>query len=239
MSFVESISIKAGPAARRIAAMRGLSLHAISGTGPRGWITKSDALTATPSDDSENTAAATHSATTAPYFHTTRDIEWPDSAANTLAISAVVQASSAVPKTLSRWTVGGINTPIAPTIIYVDYTTAKPAASRISANAAVSNEAVAKSPLNTFGVSPTDCVIIHDFGASDIASAAVLPMDGVTASVTIAAPRTRAGSRGGGLSIERVRAVTISSDHRVIDGAVAAEWMQRFAEAVEQAACAS
>lgn len=249
MHQVSPSTIKAGPAARRVAAMRGIALHAISGTGPNGWVTKYDALRATPASPAKGSAPA-YSATTAPFFHASRDVEWAEPCdSSALLLFAAIGAAQSVPTMLSRWTGNGVNRPIAPTVIYVHYAETKATALRVPARvyeSATELEAVlnqAKSTAapfdGTYSILATDCMIVHDFAGDSVATAAVLPANGISASLAIGAARVNAGVRDGGIEALSIRTATVSSDHRLIDGAVAAQWLQTFARVIEQAACAS
>jgi pyruvate dehydrogenase E2 component (dihydrolipoamide acetyltransferase) len=68
------------------------------------------------------------------------------------------------------------------------------------------------------------------YGVSDFAAIINPPQAGILA---VAAGQPRAVVKGGVLAIATVMTCTLSVDHRVVDGALGAEWLGEFKRVVE------
>ena len=68
------------------------------------------------------------------------------------------------------------------------------------------------------------------FGAEELSAFLNQPQSGLLA---VGAAREKAIVFNGELEIAQVMTVTLSADHRAVDGALAAEWMVAFKKAIE------
>ena len=68
------------------------------------------------------------------------------------------------------------------------------------------------------------------FGAEELSAILNPPQSGLLA---VGAAREKAIVVNGELEIAQVMTVTLSADHRAVDGALAAEWMVAFKKAIE------
>jgi len=68
------------------------------------------------------------------------------------------------------------------------------------------------------------------FGVDQFSAILNPPQSGILA---VGAAKQRAVVDGGQLVVGTVMTVTLSADHRVVDGAVAAEWMAAFVKRIE------
>jgi len=69
------------------------------------------------------------------------------------------------------------------------------------------------------------------YGVDEFSAILNPPQSGILA-VSAAKPRPVVGEDGQ-LAVANVMTVTLSADHRVVDGAVAAEWMAAFVDVIE------
>ena len=68
------------------------------------------------------------------------------------------------------------------------------------------------------------------FGLDEVSGMMNPPQSGILA---VGAAKKRPVVDEGQLSVGTVMTVTLSADHRVVDGAVAAEWMSQFVACIE------
>lgn len=223
--------VKAGPAARRAAALRKLDIAAITATGPRGWVMKSDVIAAAEMGRAQTGIALTKrdsvNATGAPYFHLTRVIEWRDGGSNATIIDAAFDAMRVEPRIARVWTAQRLFTPDTPAIVIDEFDGESTRRSRVSNTSHAMREDAAE-------LKTDDCLLVTFITESAISQATILPPPGIGASLAVNMPSRQTVVRNGGVEAADVRSLTLTSDHRYIDGAVAASFMNAFAESVER-----
>jgi len=297
-SAVDSSRIKASPLARRLARQKGINLAAITGTGPKGRVTKSDvekavkrgislgagtAAVVTPAprpmpsgplpyheDEFERVENSmmrkaiarrlVESKQQVPHFYLNVDVEMDrlmdlraqlneaaDGAfklsVNDFVIKAVAKALVDVPAANASWTdastlmhkhahvsvavaiEGGLITPVirfAEQKGIVDISNeVKELAGRARAGELKPEEYSG----GTFSISNLGMYGIKQF------SAIVNPPEG--AILAVGATQERPVVKNGGLTIAKVMTLTLSCDHRVVDGAVGAEYLAALKKHIE------
>jgi len=254
-----SSSVKASPAARILAARHGLDLNAITATGPKSYILKGDIMAAVANPNQAKAAPAVAApavaATTAsslpevmnpkteiPHYYLSVELDLSGimdsiemfggseneaSLMEALVVKASAKATSTVPAVNSAWTatatrnwndinVGcrGSNGP------YV-----VPSADKQGILAVA--QAAATGTVDS--VAPTYTVDFLD----DITFAREVVGHGQSVVLTVGQPYSEAVLVNGQLAMKQMLTATLSCDHRTVDGAVSAQWLQEFRKVFE------
>jgi len=250
-------SVKASPAARVIAARHGLDLAVITATGPKSYITKSDVVAAVAAGpvaikapavvtqapvQSELPVVTGNPKAEVPHYYlsvdlnmgalleTSKQFEAVGAEGNfveAFIVKASAVATRAVPEANSAWmpTATRMWNDVNIQCRGSDATYTIPSADK----QAVRTLAAAAKSGTDGGVTPTVTVDFLD----DLAFARTFVGHGQSVILTVGQPRQTTALANGELKAETVLTATLTCDHRTVDGAVGAAWLQEFRKVFE------
>jgi pyruvate dehydrogenase E2 component (dihydrolipoamide acetyltransferase) len=246
-------TVVAAPAARALAKELGVDLTRLVGTGPKGLITRADVQRFSDAVSRPNRALAAMAVTTAnskrdiPHFYVTRDLEltsaaqWRDrwnetqngahASFNDVFVRCAAHALADVPRLNLAYRDGAFEQHSAADVLLV--VAREPALlllpmadsraldwkefiHRMHNSAGQGNSAAA--PL----------LAISNLGMHGVKEFAAIIPPGCSSVLAIGAVREAPVVRNGAVTVERIATVTLSADHRVIDGIAAARFLERM-----------
>ncbi len=246
------------PAARARAKELGIDLANVEGTGANGLITRADvertaAAASTPQPAPDRALAAMAATVTAskrdiPHFYATRDLEMAAAAAwrdrwnvkqngtrasfNDVFVWCAAQALAESPRLNVAYRDGGFEQHAAADVLLVvaqePALLLRPIA---DPRALVWPEFVQSmhhnaSPGDATPIAPL--LAISNLGMHGVKEFAAIIPPGSTAVLAIGAVREAPVARNGVVTVERIATVTLSADHRVVDGVTAARFLERM-----------
>jgi len=256
---VHTGEVKASPAARIIAARHGLNLAVVTASGPKNCITKSDVVAAVATMPAGGAAVAPQAAaspapaasmpastgnpkTEIPHYYLSVDLKvdtmvqsaelfagegYEGKFMEAFIVKACGVATKAVPAVNSMWMTdftrqfNDVN--IACRGSLAEYTIPCADAISIRAAAEAANTGTVEAATPTFTVDFLD----------ELAFARGIVGQGQSCVLSVGPPRKEAVMVDGKLKSQTVLTATLSCDHRTVDGAVGATWLQEFRKVVE------
>lgn len=243
------------PAARALAKVLGVDLSQVEGTGPSGLITRADVQraangAAAPKAAPERARAAmaatvTNSKRDIPHFYATRDLDldaasgWRDdwnrqhdahASFNDVFVWCAARALSDVPRLNTAYRDGLFEQHGKADVLVVAAQDSalllRPVADPVAhsweeflaAHAANGASSVPASPL----------LAVSNLGMHGVKEFAAIIPPGCTSVLAIGAVRAAPVVREGAVAVGRIATVTLSADHRVVDGIAAARFLERL-----------
>jgi len=244
-------SANAVPAARALAKESGIDLAKVEGTGPNGLITRADVERAA---GTRNRAFATMAATVTnskrdiPHFYATRDLEMNAAAAwrhrwnqeqngtrasfNDVFVWCAVRALGEVPRLNVAFRDGAFEQHSkADVLLVVAQEPALLLRPIADPRALTWPEFILSvhNPGNPGNSKPAAPLLaISNLGMYGVKEFAAIIPPGCTSVLAIGAVREAPVARHGVLTVEQIATVTLSADHRVVDGVAAARFLERM-----------
>ena len=254
--------VKASPLARKIAAEKGIDLSKVEGTGPGGRITKEDVLSGTPAEEKlaglspmRKAIAETVSKSKReiPHYYLTADIDMteaskkreklPDISHTHIIIKAVAQALLEFPQLNASWQEGGIKTfddinigivvaledgMITSVLRNADKKTIQEISSE--AGRLVTKSRERKLTMEEYSGATFSISNLGMFGIESFIPIITPPQ---ACMLGIGGIKEKCVAINGKMEIRPVMKVTLSSDHRVVDGVATAQFMKKLTDILE------